>query len=136
MFIAAMMLLPLRLTQGFFMLHSLIRSLKCRQVGQIQMSISVNGTAGSPVASGPDKAFIESIVKNSTGSYTITVKESAKMPLFITGAVCLGGAHKTPSIIAVSVNSFTINFEDRLGAAADCDFNVAWQYFDQLSYFF
>jgi hypothetical protein len=100
------------------------------------MSISVNGTALAPVASGPDKAFIESIVKNSTGSYTITVKESAKLPLFVTGIVCLGGSYKTPSVIAVSVNSVTIAFENRLGAAADTDFNVAWQYFDQLSYFF
>jgi len=118
------------------MLHSLLRSLKCRQVGQIQMNISVDGSAVAPVASGPDKAFIESITKNSTGNFTIVLKEKAKIAPFVSGVVCLGGDHKTPSILATTVDSITIAFEDRLGAAADCDFNIQFQYMDQLSYYF
>lgn len=118
------------------MLYSLIRSLKCRQVGQVQMQISVDGTAGTPVASGPDAAFISSITDNGTGSYTIILKEAAKIAPFVSGVVCLGGDHKTPSILATTTNSITIAFEDRLGAAADCDFNIQWQYSSQLNYYF
>lgn len=118
------------------MLHSLLRSLKVRQIGQTQMCISIDGSAVTPVASGPDKAFVESVVKNSTGSYTITLKEKAKLPVVVTGITCVGAFHKLPSIFAVTENSMTINVEDRLGAAADADLIISWQYFDQLTYFF
>ena len=100
------------------------------------MHISVDGTAVAPAASGPDAAFISSVAKVSTGVYTITLKEPAKKEIFVSAAVCLGGDHKTPSILATTVSSITIAFEDRLGAAADCDFNIQLQYMDQLSYYF
>ena len=43
------------------MINSLKRNLQCRQVGQVQINLSVNGTATTPVASGPDAAFVSSV---------------------------------------------------------------------------
>jgi hypothetical protein len=118
------------------MINSLKRNLQCRQVGQVQLNLSVNGTAVAPVASGPDAHFVESITKNSTGNFTITFKEPSKIAPFVSGIVCVGGSYKTPSILASTVNSVTIAFENRLGAAADTDFNIQLQWADQLSYYF
>jgi hypothetical protein len=100
------------------------------------MCISVNGTQASPVASGPDTAFVESVVKNATGSYTITLKEKAKSNIVVTSVICLGGDHKIPAVFAVTPQAITIKLENRLGAASDADIVIQWQYFDQLSYFF
>ena len=119
------------------MLHSLLRSLKCRQVGQTQMNISVDGTAGTPSASGPDAAFIESITDNGVGSWTINFKEAAKIAPFVTGIVSLT-ADTTFIVAAVTVSSITVTARSVVAAPAaiDADFNIQWQYSDQLSYYF
>lgn len=113
------------------MLHSLLRSLKVRQVGQIQMHLGV----ASDAIQGPDKAFVQSIVKNGTGDWTITLKEKAKLPLHISGLVSA-----TPKIIlsvaVVGLDSIQIKAHNDAGVAANADFNIQIQYFDQLSYFF
>lgn len=120
------------------MLHSLLRSPKCRQIGQIALHISVNGTAGTPVASGPDAAFVQSIVDNGTGDYTITLKESAKSNLVVS-SIALATADATVSVYAVTTSTVRIIARSVTGAAPidkDVDFTVTIQYFDQLSYFF
>ena len=99
------------------MINSLLRSLKCRQIGQTQMQISVNGTAGTPVASGPDAAFISSITDNGVGSYTITFKEAAKIAPFVTGIVPItSGAMMAVS--ASTVSSITIAAASNVGTKA------------------
>jgi hypothetical protein len=117
------------------MLYSLLRSPKCRQVGQIEINISVNGTAATPVASGPDAAFVESVVDNGTGDYTITLKEPAKMNLHVS-ALVLATADST--IIPFAVTKSTIQVKAKSVAASpaakDVDFNVKIIFFDQLSY--
>ena len=117
------------------MLYSLTRSLKCRQVGQVQMNISVNGTAATPVASGPDAAFIQSITDGGAGLYTINLKEPAKIAPFVSGIVALT-ADVIPHVVAVTTSSITVQFNDAAGAAADADFNIQFQFSEQLSYYF
>jgi len=118
------------------MLYSLIRSLKCRQVGQVQMQISVNGTAGTPAASGPDAAFISSITDNGTGSYTIILKEAAKIAPFVSGIVSLTD-QANGRVTATTTSSITVQFDNTSGGAAmDADFNIQWQYSSALSYYF
>jgi len=119
------------------MLFSLLRSPKCRQVGQIELNISVDGTATTPVASGPDAAFVESVVDNGTGDYTITLKESAKMNLHVS-ALVLATADSSIIPFAVSKNSVQVKAKSigSTPAAKDVAFSIQIKYADQLSYFF
>lgn len=119
------------------MLHSLIRGLKCRQVGQIQLNISVDGTVTTPVASGPDAAFVQSVEDLGTGNYKITLKESAKSALHISGVACLT-ADATVQIVATDTSSVTVLAKSVAStpAAKDVKLNIQIQFFDQLSYFF
>ncbi len=119
------------------MLFSLLRSPKCRQVGQIELNISVNGTAGTPVASGPDAAFIQSITDNGTGDYTITLKEAAKLPLHVAGLV-LVTTDASATVFAVTTSTIQVRFRSvaAVPAAKDADFNIHIKYMDQLSYYF
>jgi len=119
------------------MIYSLLRSLKVRQIGQISMNLLVNGTATTPVASGPDAAFVSSVEDLGTGNYKITLKDSAKQNLHISGLVCLT-ADSTVIVTAVDKNSVTVQAKSVAAspAAKDIDFSIQIQYFDQLSYFF
>lgn len=121
------------------MLHSLLRSPKCRQIGQIELNLSVVVTAGVPAIAGPDAAFVESITDNGVGDYTITLKEASKMNLHI-GAIVLLTADS--SAIAMATASPKLSFKI-LGksvaaapAAKDIDFNVRVLFMDQLSNYF
>ena len=119
------------------MLYSLLRSPKCRQVGQIELNISVNGTATTPVASGPDAAFVASITDNGTGDYTITLKEAAKLNLHVASIVV---ATADSTIIPFAVTTSTVQVKAKSvassPAAKDVDFNIQIIYMDQLSYYF
>lgn len=118
------------------MLFSLLRSPKCRQIGQIELNITVDGTAPTPSASGPDAAFVESITDNGVGDYTITLKEPAKMNLHVSSIVVIGEAAASFLATASPKQSFKILTTDLAGAAADADFNVQIKFADQLSYYF
>jgi hypothetical protein len=101
-----------------------------------QLQISVDGTAGTPAATGPDAMFIDSITDNGTGSYTITLKESAKIAPFVTGLVSLTD-QAIGRVTATTVSSITVQWDDpATGAAKDADFNIQFQFMDQLSYYF
>lgn len=117
------------------MLGSLLRSPKVRQVGQIELNLSVNGTAGTPVASGPDAAIVLSVVDGGAGIYTINLKESAKIALHISSLVSLSDS-KFLKVHAVTVSSVTVKAFNDAGVAADADFNIQIKYADQLSYYF
>lgn len=119
------------------MLHSLLRSPKCRQVGQIELNISISGTAATPVASGPDAQFVQSVVDNGTGDYTITLKESARINLHVSSLV-LATEDSTAIVFAVSKNTVQIRAKSVAAspAAKDVDFSVQIKYADQLSYYF
>lgn len=119
------------------MLYSLLRGLKVRQVGQISLNLTVNGTATTPVASGPDAAFVTSVQDLGTGNYKITLKEAAKLNLHISSILLLT-ADSTIIVTAVDKDSVTVQAKSVAAspAAKDADFNIQIQYFDQLSYFF
>lgn len=117
------------------MINSLKRGLQCRQVGEIQLHLSVDGTAVTPVASGPDAFFVQSVTDNGTGSYTITLKEKAKLNLHCSGLVSLT-ARAGLRISAVTTDSITVVALRDDNTAMDADFNIQLQFFDQLSYFF
>jgi hypothetical protein len=117
------------------MLHSLLRSLKVRQIGQTQLHISLDGTVATPVVAGPDKAFVSSVVDLGTGYYKIILKEKAKSPLHISGLVSA-----TDKIILkahlVGEDFVEVKAWTDAGVAADAKINIQIQFFDQLNYFF
>lgn len=117
------------------MLYSLLRSPKCRQVGQIELNISIDGVATTPVASGPDAAFVQSITDGGTGVYTIIFKEPAKMNLHVAAITSITD-RAVFHVAAVSKNSVTIHSRNDGGTAIDTQFNLQIIFFDQLSYFF
>jgi hypothetical protein len=117
------------------MIRSLIRSKQCRQIGQVELNISVNGTAGTPVASGPDAAFVESVVDNGTGSYTITFKEAAQTALHPSAVLSLT-ARAIPRVSAVTTSSVTVVVLRDDNTAMDADFTIQLQFASQLSYYF
>jgi len=118
-----------------FMLHSLLRSPKVRQVGQIALHISVDGTVATPVAAGPDKAFVSSIEDKGTGYYKIILKEKAKLPLHIS-AIVSGTDKIILKAHLVGEDFVEVKAWNDAGVATDAAFNIQIQYFDQLSYFF
>lgn len=119
------------------MLYSLLRPAKVRQIGQVELNISVNGTAGTPVASGPDAAFVSSITDNGTGDYTITLKEPAKMNLHV-AALVLATADSTAIVFAVSTSTIQVKAKSvgTTPAAKDVDFSIQIKFADQLSNYF
>lgn len=118
------------------MLYSLLRSLKCRQVGQVQLNISVNGTGVTPIASGPDASFIDSITDGGAGLYTINLKESGKIAPFVSGLIPLTDL-ANGRVVATTVSSITVQFDSSAtGLALDADFNIQFQVMDQLAYYF
>jgi len=113
------------------MLHSLLRSPKVRQIGQISLHLGI----ASDAAAGPDKAFVSAVTKQATGVWKIELKEKAKAPLHVSGLVsATSGA--IIYVDSVGVDFVIIKSKSAAGAALDADFNIQIQYFDQLSYFF
>lgn len=117
------------------MIFSLLRSLKVRQIGQIQMHVIINGTAATPVASGPDASFVSAVQKIATGQYRIAFRDRAKSNLLPSSIVSLTSS-RTGRFFASDTESVTIYTFNDAGAAADADILVQIQFFDQLSYFF
>jgi hypothetical protein len=119
------------------MINSLKRNLQCRQVGQVQLNLAVNGTATTPVASGPDAAFVSSVQDLGTGNYKINFKEPAKIAPFCSGLVLLT-ADSSIIVTASTVSSITVQAKSIAAspAAKDVDFNIQLQWADQLSYYF
>lgn len=117
------------------MLNSLLRSPKCRQVGQIEINLSIDGVATTPVASGPDVAIVESITDGGTGIYTINFKEPAKRNLHVAAITAITD-RTVFHVAAVTTSSVTIHSRNDGGTATDAQFNLQIIWFDQLSYFF
>jgi hypothetical protein len=100
------------------------------------MNISVSGTAGTPAASGPDATFIDSITDGGAGLYTINLKAPAKIAPFVTGLVSLTD-QAIGRVTAVTTSTIVVQFDDpATGNAKDADFNIQFQYSEQLSYYF
>lgn len=119
------------------MLYSILRSPKCRQIGQIELNISVDGTAVTPSASGPDAIFVQSITDHGAGDYTITLKEPSKMNLHVSSIV-LATANTSMHVSVVDKSSVRVKaFEiDDIPAAKDADFSIQIKFMDQLAQYF
>jgi hypothetical protein len=119
------------------MINSLKRPQQCRQVGQVVLNISVNGTAATPVASGPDAFFVQSITDIGTGNYRITLKEASNINLHV-AALVLGTSDSTiiPTIVSKSEVTVQARSVAASPAAKDVDFSIQIIYADSLSYYF
>lgn len=119
------------------MINSLKRGLQCRQVGQVALNVSINGTAATPVASGPDAFFVQSVEDLGTGNYRITFKEASKLNLHV-AALVLATSDSTIIPTVVSTTAVTVQARSVAGtpAAKDVDFSMQVLFADQLSYYF
>lgn len=99
------------------------RSLKSRQVGLKKLYISIDGTATTPVATGLDANFVESVTDNGTGDYTIRLKLPAQADLVPDGLISKT-ANANGQVDAVTSQQITVNFFDEAGLAVDADFNL------------
>jgi hypothetical protein len=99
------------------------RSLKSRQVGLKKLYVSVNGTAATPVASGLDAKFVESVTDHGTGDYTIKLKLPAQADLIPDG-IASKTANASGVVDAVNKQEITLNFFDEAGDPVDADFNL------------
>lgn len=117
------------------MQYSAKRSMKSRQPGTVEVCFSVSGTAATPAASGQDAMFVDSVVDNGVGDWTITLKDKSLLDLVVKSLVSF-----TPGAIlnvdAVDEESITVLCEDAAGAPLDADFAVALNFASQVPYYF
>jgi len=103
------------------------RNKQSRQIYLHEVFFAVNGTAGTPAASGLDSNFIESVTDHSAGNYTITFKDKAQRSIIPYAVVCTT-ASRVCEVVSVSANTIRLQFRNLSGVAADADFNcsVGW----------
>jgi len=105
------------------------RSIKSRQIGTTFISVSVNGTATTPVAGGMDAKFIGSVVDNGAGDYTINIAPglAAQADLVPVGIVPTT-ADISCRVSAVTKTSIRVVCRSIAAApaAADCDFVISF----------
>lgn len=88
---------------------------------------TVNGTAGTPAATGLDASQILSVTDNSAGNYTIILKypfnpNSSALPI---GMVTSLTDSVSARVAAVAYDRVTVACWDTTsGVATDCDFNL------------
>lgn len=117
------------------MIRSIRRGLKSRQPGMVEITFQISGTAGTPAASGQDAAFVESVVDNGTGDYTITLKEKALQNLVVKGLVGIT-SKKVLNISAVTQQAVSVTAFSDAGAAVDADFTITLNFASQVPYYF
>ena len=117
------------------MIRSIRRGLKSRQPGMVEICFSVNGTGATPAASGQDAAFVQSVVDNGTGDYTITLKEKALQNLVLKGLVS-STARAVLRASAVSTDSVTVTALRDDNTAMDADFSITLNFASQVPYYF
>lgn len=107
-------------------MNALSRSIKSAQAKMRIVAVNVNGTAGTPVASGFDDSQILSVVDNGTGSYTIILKKpfeydnANNLMAFVQTLT----AARACSVSAVDYDRVTVLCTDLAGVAADADISV------------
>lgn len=91
-----------------------------------ELQIIVDGTAGTPSASGHDRLQISSVVDNGVGDYTVILKRpfNAKNKSNAMAFVQTITADRLAHVVAVDHDRVTINCTDLAGVAADADIMV------------
>lgn len=117
------------------MIRSIRRGLKSRQPGMVEVTFNISGTAGTPAASGQDAAFVDTVVDNGTGSYTITLKEKALQDLVVKGLVSFT-ARAILRVSAIDGQTITVISLRDDNTALDADFSLTLNFASQVPYYF
>jgi hypothetical protein len=105
------------------MRHSMQAAKRCRQIEFYEIFIAVNGTAGTPAATGIDAKAVASVQDLGAGNYKITLKDKSPQNVLV-GGIVLATAARTGRVTAVDQESVTLQFNNLSGVAADADFNI------------
>lgn len=105
------------------MLHSLSANKQCRQLDLYEVNITVDGTAGTPAASGIDANAIASITDLGTGNYKINFVDKAARAIQ-TIAIVAATASRVIAQTASDQTSVTVQARNLSGNAADSDFAI------------
>lgn len=100
------------------------RSVKTNQVGLRSLNISVDGTAGTPVATGFDQFQIASITDSGSGLYIIIFSLPFERSCMGIGHAMLT-ADTALQITAQAYDRITVQCTDLAGTNADADFNLS-----------
>jgi hypothetical protein len=108
----------------------IVRSIKSRQIAVTLVSISVNGTATTPVPGGMDARFIGSIVDNGAGDYTINLAAglAAQADIVPVGVVPTT-ADRVCRVSAVTRSSIRVVCRSVTGAPANADSDFVLTFF-------
>ena len=117
------------------MMRSIRRGLKSRQPGMVEVVFSVSGTASTPAASGQDAYFVDSVVDNGTGDYTITLKEKALQSLVVKGLVSFTARAilRVAAVDAQTINVVSLRDDN---TALDANFSICLNFASQVPYYF
>ena len=109
--------------------------MKCRQPGVVEVLVNISGAGATPAATGQDAMFVESVVDNGTGSWTINFKEKSLQNISPKSLVALT-ADAILCITAVTTSSVTVTAVNGAGAAKDANFALAVNFDTQVPYYF
>jgi hypothetical protein len=96
---------------------------RCRQIEFYEVFFSVNGTAGTPAASGIDAKAVSSVQDLGAGNYKINFKDVSPQNLVVSGIVNFT-ASRVGRVTAQDQSSVTVQFTNLSGVAADADFSI------------
>lgn len=107
------------------------KSIHTAQIKMRELSISVDGTAGTPAASGPDKFGISQVIDLGAGQYTLVLAQpSANGKDILVGGHAMLTASTAMSIVAVAFDRVTVQCTDLAGGALDADFSICLKVHD------
>lgn len=106
------------------MSKSVKRGIKTHQIGMRQLALKIIDTATTPVADGPDKFLVDSILDLGAGNFTIILNRPAAngKDLFVMGTS--GPADTAVAITAVAYDRVTVQVTDLANVAKDEDFSI------------
>lgn len=101
------------------------------QLKMRELNFIIDGTAGTPSASGPDQFGISSVVDLGAGNYTIILRN----PAANSKDVMLGGhgmltAASAMQVVAVAHDRITVQCTDLAAGALDADFSMCLKVHD------
>lgn len=96
-----------------------------KQIKMREINVSIDGTAGTPSASGPDQFGISQVIDLGAGNYTIILRDpSANGKSVSVGGHSMLTASTAMSISAVAFDRVTVQCTDLAGGALDADFSI------------
>lgn len=100
------------------MLYSQRNPLKTRQVDITNLYITISGDAAAPTFGGIDKAIVKSIARVSKGVFKITLRSTARRPLFMVGVAPIT---EDAVINVVASDNESITVKCKIGAVLEDD---------------